>query len=335
MIHIRPFDFNSDQDYQSMIDIYNANWPDQPASASYEKRTDSLRVAEHYFRRLLVVLDVSTPEPGRVVAFADYGHMPWSFHPCKYYCNVQVHPEFQNQGIGTTLYNQIVGDLTHRDPESLESATREDKTIARGFLERRGFTVASRTPNSELDPALFDPAEFVDVVERVRSEGIAIRNFADLDATYPDHLRRLYDLELETMQDVPWHNDFTAMPFEQYVKSYQDNPDLLPRGYLVALDGDRYVGLTQLWGSDASDAIIYTGFTAVARAYRRQGIATALKALAIGYAKILTTSEGRPPVIRTSNEETNPMFQLNLRLGFREQPAWLIYRKPLSDAATS
>jgi len=98
------------------------------------------------------------------------------------------------------------------------------------------------------------------------------------------------------------------------------------------VDGDEYVGVSYLWGSQATDEILYTGFTGVRRSYRHRGIATALKVMAIRYAQSRKTNSGRPVVIRTNNEETNPMFQINLMLGFQELPAWLAYVKHLDSA---
>lgn len=331
MIRIRPFDY-SDQDYETMVSINNTIWPNIPASVAHEKRNDSLRLPEHLFRRVLVERLETIDEPLRAVAIGTYGHMSWSFHPRKYYLNIQVLPRYRRRGIGSAIFDHIVAALEPREPIALEAGTREDKIEGQSFLENRGFTLASRLPTSELDPARFDARRFADVVDRVDASGIAIRPFAEL-ASDPNHLRKLYDLECEAMEDIPWHDEFTPWSFDQFVKSYGDNPDLLPYGYLVALDGDQYVGMTQLWGSQATDTILYTGLTAVRRPYRRQGIATALKVRAASYAKTLVTSSGGPPVIHTDNEETNPMFQLNLRLGFREKPAWLIYRKPLDPEA--
>ena len=66
-----------------------------------------------------------------------------------------------------------------------------------------------------------------------------------------------------------------------------------PEAHLVALDGAAVVGMTQLWASQATDALLYTGFTGVAQS-------------------------------RTGNEESNPMLGINLRLGFVPRPAFLI-----------
>ena len=60
------------------------------------------------------------------------------------------------------------------------------------------------------------------------------------------------------------------------------------------------------------------------RAHRRQGIATAMKVRAIGFAK-----EYGAKIVETDNEENNPMYFLNLKLGFESQPAWLSFEKHL------
>ena len=60
--------------------------------------------------------------------------------------------------------------------------------------------------------------------------------------------------------------------------------------------------------------------------YRRRGIATALKLRSIEFAKAYGAKE-----LKTDNEENNPMYQLNLSLGFRPKPAFLSYKKSLTD----
>ncbi|MEA3408886.1 MAG: hypothetical protein U9Q95_00905, partial [Candidatus Eisenbacteria bacterium] len=69
-----------------------------------------------------------------------------------------------------------------------------------------------------------------------------------------------------------------------------------------------------------------TGLTGVVRSHRRKGIATALKVHGFSRAK-----EHGARWIETDNEEKNPMFELNLRLGFKPTPAWTEYRRPFAD----
>lgn len=324
MFSIRPFDYDNG-DYRALVAVMNATWTDSPASVRFEQRTDQERNSDHFFRRLMAELDGLSLEPGRCVGYADVGHMPWAYHPQKVYLNILVHPDYRRQGIGSALYNRALELLASLDPISIDSGTREDQPDGISFMERRNFRPATRSSVSQLDPATFDPRPFSKMIKRVAADGIRIRTLRQLSESDAAYLHKLYQLQMDVSQDIPWHDEFTPQPYEGWLKAYQNNPDLLPDGYFVALDGDGYVGLSELWASQATDAILYTGLTGVRRAYRRRGIATALKVRAVNYARSQRCSRGGPPIIRTGNEESNPMLQLNLRLGFKEMPAWIAY----------
>jgi GNAT superfamily N-acetyltransferase len=152
-----------------------------------------------------------------------------------------------------------------------------------------------------------------------------------MTAADTDYLRRLHALESELVAHVPYHDGQVDAPhFETWLKGFEENPDLLPEANLVAVDGEKLVGMTNLWASQATDRILYTGFTGVLPAYRRRGIATALKVRALTFAKGHLSSAGEAPLVRTGNEESNPMLQINLRLGFLHRPADLVYLKELT-----
>jgi mycothiol synthase len=65
--------------------------------------------------------------------------------------------------------------------------------------------------------------------------------------------------------------------------------------------------------------------TTTRREYRRRGIATALKVHIIQFAKARGVQE-----IFTTNDAQNPMYQLNLALGFQPQPSWVRVEKAIS-----
>ena len=97
---------------------------------------------------------------------------------------------------------------------------------------------------------------------------------------------------------------------------------MLPPGYFVAVDGDEYVGTSNLWLSPEPD-VLRTGLTAVRRAYRRRGIAFALKVRSLEFAK----AHGYKRV-QTENELNNRgMLAINDELGFVRNPAWVHYLK--------
>jgi GNAT superfamily N-acetyltransferase len=106
-----------------------------------------------------------------------------------------------------------------------------------------------------------------------------------------------------------------------------DSPNYLPEGNFIALDGDRYVGMSTLRTSQASPDEYYVGFTGVLRDYRGKGIAMALKLKAIAFARQRGIKQ-----IKTWNDSSNrPMLRINEALGFAKQPAWISYLKKLRN----
>jgi len=92
----------------------------------------------------------------------------------------------------------------------------------------------------------------------------------------------------------------------------------------VAVDGEHYVGLSSLWPNLVLKEVIPVGITGVLPSHRRLGIATALKLKTVEFAKAYGAK-----TIETGNEENNPMYDLNMKLGFKPTPAWLTFEKVL------
>ena len=78
--------------------------------------------------------------------------------------------------------------------------------------------------------------------------------------------------------------------------------------------------LNNLWKNEL-DGGIDTGLSGVRREYRRKGVATALKHTSLMWAKSMGYKW-----IRTDNAATNVgMLSINIRVGFKFMPAWLIF----------
>ncbi|WP_245393705.1 GNAT family N-acetyltransferase [Allomeiothermus silvanus] len=173
----------------------------------------------------------------------------------------------------------------------------------------------------------FDPAPFAGAEEKVRQHGLEITTLAELAALEPEtYQRKFYDLWCEVREDVPRPEPATPVSFEEFHKWIFESPRLLPEGTFVAVDPrtGAYVGLSQLW-KPAGGEHLETGLTGVRRAYRRKGLALAMKLRAAEYAKHVGA-----PEIRTGNESNNrPMLAINEALGFKKQPAWIDFVKVL------
>jgi mycothiol synthase len=311
--------------YSALACLLTKVWPEQPASAAWLERCDVGRDPTLPFRREVAV------RPGAEwVGVAEVGAARWSGDSERFELQVHVLPNHRGLGIGSELCRRAVAWVGGR-ASSFSAETREDRPAAVRFLERFGFRVVCRVPISELDLGRFDPAPFAAVVRRVEGSGVELRTLAVGPGELERLLPGLYALQGEVQGDVPGEADRSMPRFESWQRAYRDNPDFLPEAHVVAVEREQVVGMTQLWASQATAAILYTGFTGVRRSHRRRGIATALKVRSLAWACRLRTADGRFPVVRTGNEESNPMLAINFRLGFREGPATLRFVTELPE----
>ena len=319
-MYIEPFDY-SDASYETLVAIENAIDPEHPSSLEGWRYWDDNRQEKYHYERHVARLNTDGP----IVAYASTGETEWSYQPGKYFVHVSVHPTVQSQGLGTTLYRYLLQQLAPREPSKLTAWTRENQPAALHLLGKWGFEQKMRIPVSRLDLRTFDARRFSERIARTMAAGIEVSTLRELSERDSNWKRKLYELEWECLQDVPHTDEFTKQPFELFEKRTLGSPSLLPDAWIVALDGDQYVGLSVLWKNLATDDLLETGLTGVVRSHRRMGIATAMKVAAIQYAQAQNVKG-----IVTDNEENNPMFQLNLQLGFRPKPAALDFAKELN-----
>ncbi|MCK4410254.1 MAG: GNAT family N-acetyltransferase, partial [Candidatus Eisenbacteria sp.] len=317
---IRLFD-GSDRDYDASVAIWNAISPGEPASVEGARYANSVRDKKYLFRKLMAELD------GEVVATAIYREPFWSYAPGKYAVVIRVLPRYQQKGIGGALYDYIMERLQEQKhkPVNLHSDAREDQPHSVRFLTKRGFEQKQRQQVSRLDVASFDAAPFAGSLERFEESGLVLKTLDQFRREDPDALRKVHDKFCEFFQDVPYFEEPTDVSLEHFEKDL-DGPYKLDGGFLIAFDGDEIVGTTSLSKRLGEPGALNTGLTAVARSHRRRGIATALKVRSIEFAGSIDAR-----VIQTDNEGNNPMYDLNVRLGFKPTPAWLIFQKLLNE----
>ena len=317
-VEIRPF---ADEDYEALVAVGNRVFPEYPETVPEIRHRDERRDPSCRFRRFVA------DRFGEVVGYAEYDQSPSMYHPQKFEIGVYIDPDQQRKGIGTALFDYLMMDLAPFDPITLRSFAREDDEASVRFLTKRGFAEVMRSWESRLDVPSFDFSPYEHLGDKITERGLALTTMGKL-ASDPDRDRKLYELDMELLEDVPFPDDRTQMSFEHFQRRFLNNPDLLPQAYVVATDDDRYVGVSSLWASQAAPDELYTGLTGVRPGYRRQGLALVLKLTTIQYA-----AEHGYRTIKTWNASTNrPMLVINEQLGYVKQPAWITLAKQLQTA---
>ena len=320
MLTFREFDY-SDNDYTLLVQLANAIWS-EPTSEENIRYDDKVRPKNIYRSRRIIELD------GTPVGYGGYSESRWLAEPNQYGFGAHVLPDHRKQGVGKAFYDFALTQMAEdgRTIAKLHASTREDMPDGVRYLQQNGFVQSNRYPRSELLLAQFDPAQFAVYAKRPAEHGLVIKQLSEIIPNDPQWQRKLYDLEWIFEQDEPTPDDPKQQPFEEYVKETLEHPEFMAEGWFMALDGNRFVGLSSFWPDKQKPHLIHTGWTGVDRPYRKKGMAMAMKLAAIEYAKarpVITT-------IRTDNHETNWMYQINLKLGFRPIPAYLSFEQTFS-----
>lgn len=317
---IRPFE---PTDYPAIAEVLNATWPDEVQTEA-GLREDDDHAPEIKWGRFVAEID------HRIVGVGDYTQFEGMYHPQKFALWITVRPEFRGQGIGKALYRQIMGAIEPHNPISILSSTREDQPQAIAWLQKLGFVEKMKYWESRLDLQSFDFAPYTGKIEAVEAAGFELSSMKELESD-PDYKQKAYDLWLEARLDVPRPDAISEVSFEDYCKWVFDSKYYWPEGFLMAVDKrtGQYVSMSTLWKTDGD--YLHTGLTGTRRAYRRKGLALALKLRAVAIAKAAGARE-----IRTGNEVGNrAMLAINEGMGFVKQPTWADYVLTLQVEATA
>lgn len=320
---IRPFD--KGRDYEARAAILNLTFPEHPVTVEELRHSDSKQNPDPRYlsRRYVLEIGGRSPDAGTIAAYFWYGHRPWSYHPRKLDFELAVHPEYRRRGIGTAAYEEIIGGIEELDPLQLSTGIFEHQSDGLSFLEHRGFEETMRFWASYLDVESFSFERRDEALSRVAANGIDILTEVELSAD-PEFERKLYEMYVEVVQDVPTPNKVTPEPFERFVEMRRDSINRIPEAFFVAVHtaSGEYAGSTALWRVKAAD-FLQTGLTGVRRGYRRMGIALALKLRSIEFAQ-----KGGFPEIKTDNESGNAgMLKINDMLGYERRAVGIDFRK--------
>jgi GNAT superfamily N-acetyltransferase len=305
MPEIRPAD--TDNDIQAFLDLVAALYPDRVLTLEEVRAFEaSIPDSQHF----LAVEDADVVGAG--VARLEprisdrKGAVGW----------LLVDPQARRSGVGSGLYGAISDWARQRGFEWLEGSVRDNEPESFAWAERRGFAEDRRESGLELDLTTIDPPEVA------APAGIKIVSWSER----PDLARGLYEVACEAYPDVPGDENDPMEPFEDWLAHDMRGPSDPPEATFVALAGDEVVGYAKFSLPKALPAVAWHDLTGVKRAWRRRGIAGALKRAEIRWAK-----ESGYEKLSTLNEQRNaPIRKLNERYGYRPAPGRIFVVGPLA-----
>jgi GNAT superfamily N-acetyltransferase len=192
------------------------------------------------------------------------------------------------------------------------------------FLSGRGFAVFSRARLVGLAlaglkrPVVTPPA------------GIFLTTLA----ARPDLVPGVHAVALDAFRDIPGGDEpMAAGELEEFRARDVDRPGVPPDAFFVALDAGtgEVVGYANLLITDETSRVALHDMTAVRRAWRGRGIATALKLSTIAWA----IDHGLERLETGSDEANVAMRAVNMRLGYAPRPDELVMRGSVAAAMMS
>jgi len=305
------------EDYEEYTALENRVFTEYPFTADQIRFRDEKRDPKCKFARFVVVQD------GNIIAAASYDQRIWSYHPQIFEISLVVPQSLRSSPVAEQLYKHVLNAIAPYNPIKLSTYFREDYEGFKEFFESHGFTETMRNWESRLDATKFDFGPYREFLESLDKTGITYLPLSQIpESEERNHV--LHELETELGCDVPSEDPFTPITYAFFVERTLKNPDLWGDGYLLALDGDQYVGQSALWTSQGNDDL-YTGLTGVRRSHRRRKIALALKLKTIEVARNAGYS-----LIKTWNASNNEgMLAINNQLGYIRQPPWIALSKKL------
>jgi GNAT superfamily N-acetyltransferase len=292
-------------DERLSLEVYNAVWP-HDALTMDEVRSYKKSVPKH--------VDLVARIDGEIAGSAFASIQPQ--RPDVVVALVTVLAEQRRGGVGTAFYESISAWAREQGLHTLEAVLTDDDPESLAFAERRGFVEDRREKGvalhlAEIQPPPVEPPDGVEIVTW---------------AERPELVRGMYEVALEASPDVPGWEDELVEPFEDWLAHDMQGSGDRPEATFVALAGEEVVGYAKFSLTAAQPTTAHHDLTGVKRAWRGRGIARALKATQIRWAKANGYEE-----LRTRNDERNaPIRHLNREFGYVPAIGRIYLRGPLA-----
>jgi len=309
---ISPEQFNPDRDYPLLTAWWNDENPDELKLESEFRREDSTRNPKYRLERWTL--------PS--LWTAQISHNEWAHDPDRYVLELEMP---RDGSLAQYRQGMEWGLDRIRSYGGREAMTwgRDDSPRAE-VQQSVGFGIVETIPVSYLELDQFSADQVTTRKQELEREGIRFCTIADLKSEGVDPLPLLYESTWEMSADIPAAYEPTKPTYEEFVERLTSSDQHDETLMFAAMDGPRLVGYSRLYASKADPMLYRTGMSGSVRSHRRRGIVTVLKVISAEIAKQRGARR-----IRTENNDVNPMYNLNVRLGFRASHNVLILGQSL------
>ena len=238
-------------------------------------------------------------------------------------------PSYNYKGYRKLLYNEMLERVKTYNCNKLLTSIYKHSNYKehQKLLIKEGFKLVQTNREYSCDIRKVDTKKYQPLIEKLESEGIKFYDSKEEMRDWPDHYKKLEKLGWTYAQDFPIPDgvEHTREPFEQFMKYTLDFEKNFYGTEIVAVKEGVYIGSTDISVFPKSEPHkAWTGGLGVLKEFRRKGIATALKIKAIEALLIKGITDAR-----TDNEESNPMYKINVALGFKPVPFSLEYMREI------
>jgi mycothiol synthase len=302
-----------DADLAAIVRIVNVVSPDEPTSIDEMRWADATYPGGTRYVATDGDRPVGAATVGRIYMYPPEFPALWA--------TLHVLAAHRRRGVGSALLTAVFERARAGGKPELMIPASEARPEAIDFLRHRGFQEYERDKAVELRLDGLSPPP-VDLPAGVLLTSLAAR---------PDLVGGVHAVASETFADIPSGGEPMAVgDLEAFRARDVDRPSIPHGAFMVAIEASTgrvigYASLILVPGNPPRTA--WHDMTAVARAWRGRGVASALKRATIGWA-----IENGLVVLEAGNDTDNAaMRTVNARLGYTPLPDRLTMRGPLFD----
>ncbi len=242
---------------------------------------------------------------------------------------LNIDPEYNMKQSRELLFNRMLEEIKVFNSNQILTNIYDHPNYIKikQFLIDNKFKLVQTNREYSCDITKVNLEKYQPLIKKLEKEGIQFYDSRDEMQNFPNHFQKLEELEWTYSQDFPIPDgiEHTRPPFDHYMKIINDYYENCYGVDIVAVIDGKYIGSTDLEIYPKTEPHkAWTGGLGVLKEFRRKGLATALKIKAIEKLLVKGVTE-----VRTDNEENNPMYKINIALGFKPVPFSLEYFKKL------